>query len=179
MKIRKNRPEPLIDRKIPQADLKDFEAPEIVKVQQIKNSDMVMIRSLSKELKVTGVIDRESARVNPDQTLIDIVELFSEAEEHQTYEKHITPELYSKETDEFLENREITEGDLFDNPSLDGIDDYGSQVYDEFVQTEEKATTRSNVRKDVIHEVEKDFGNHSKSAAIRMPDGTIIYGELL
>lgn len=125
MKIRRNRPEPPVDRRIPTADLSGFQAPEIIKVQKLKESDMEMIKSLSDELKITGVIDRDATYMSVDQTLFQVNEMFSEAEEHQTYEKEITPDRYDPDTESFLENRELTEGDLFDNPSLDGIDDYG------------------------------------------------------
>lgn len=179
MKIRRNRPEPPVDRRLPAADLSGFQAPEIIKIQKLKESDMAMIKSLSEELQITGVIDREVTTMSVDQTLFHVNEMFTEAEEHQTYEKEITPERYDPNTESFLENRELTEGDLFDNPSLDGIDDYGKRIYDEPVHSKVEDTTYSNVRTDGIRDVENVSEDHSKSAAIRLPDGTIIYGELL
>lgn len=178
MKIRKKNRERATDRKIPEADLGDFETPDIAKVRVLQNSDVELVMSLTNELRVTGVIDRNGVEIRDRQTLQELGAIFSEAELHQKYEKDINPEFYDEATDAILEDRQVTEGDLFDNPSLDGIDDYGSQVYDRYIESDGDEVTHNSGETNFPKV--KDFEeNSSKSAAIRLPDGTIIYGELL
>jgi hypothetical protein len=136
MRIKKSAPVEPVSRIIPEADVRGFETPDLVNIKPLHKSDIKLLRSLSSELRVTGVIDREET-VRQGQTLVELSSIFSEAEKHQKYEKDINPSYFDAETDAFLEDRQLTEGDLFDNPSLDGVDDYGTQVYDRFVETEE------------------------------------------
>lgn len=136
MRFKKNSPAAPVSRVIPEADVRNFSAPDLVTIKPLHNSDINLLRSLSTELRVTGVIDRE-ATVTESQTLMQLNSIFSEAKEHQKYEKDINPAFFDAEADAFLEDRQLTEGDLFDNPSLDGVDDYGTQVYDRFVETED------------------------------------------
>lgn len=178
MKIRKKDKPVVVDRVIPQADLSNFKTPDIAKVKTLPKSDMDLVKSLSEELRVTGVIDRESDEPATRQTLQELGEIFTEAESHQKYEKDINPHQYDEESNAILEEREYTEGDLFDNPSLDGIDDYGTQVYDRYIDLEgEEVTPHTG---EINSQNIKNSGeNASKGAAFRLPDGTIIYGELL
>jgi hypothetical protein len=136
MRIKKKSSTEPVSRVIPEADVRNFNTPDLAKVKPLHNSDISLLKSLSTELRVTGVIDRE-ATVTESQTLLELNSIFSEAAEHQKYEKDINPAYFDAEADAFLEDRQLTEGDLFDNPSLDGVDDYGTQVYDRFVETEE------------------------------------------
>lgn len=136
MRFKKKSPAAPVSRVIPEADVRNFNAPDLVNIKPLHNSDINLLRSLTTELRVTGVIDRE-ATVTESQTLIELNSIFSEAKEHQKYEKDINPAFFDAEADAFLEDRQLTEGDLFDNPSLDGVDDYGTQVYDRFVETED------------------------------------------
>lgn len=178
MKIRKkDKPQP-VDRVIPQADLSNFESPDIAKIRTLPKSDMDLVKSLSDQLKVTGVIDREAEEPATRQTLHELGEIFTEAEAHQKYEKDINPHQYDEKANAILEDREYTEGDLFDNPSLDGIDDYGTQVYDRYIDPDDEEVI-PNVGETNSQNV-KNFGeNGSRNTAFRLPDGTIIYGELL
>lgn len=136
MRIKKSSSPEIVNRVIPEADVRNFKAPDLAGIKPLHNSDVSLLKSLSSELKVTGVIDREEI-VAEAQTLVELNSIFSEAAEHQKYEKDINPSYFDAEADAFLEDRQLTEGDLFDNPSLDGVDDYGTQVYDRFVETEE------------------------------------------
>jgi hypothetical protein len=136
MRIKRKSPAAPVSRVIPEADVRNFSTPNLAKIKPLHDSDITLLRSLQTELQVTGVIDRE-ATVTESQTLIELNSIFSEAAEHQKYEKDINPSFFDAEADAFLEDRQLTEGDLFDNPSLDGVDDYGTQVYDRFVETEE------------------------------------------
>lgn len=136
MRIKKQAIAKPISRIIPEADVRNFDAPDLACIKPLHKSDVSLLRSLTIELRVTGVIDR-TATVTESQTLIQLSSIFSEAEEHQKYEKDINPAFFDAEADAFLEDRQLTEGDLFENPSFDGIDDYGNQVYDRFVETEE------------------------------------------
>lgn len=136
MRIKRKSPTAPVSRIIPEADVRNFNSPDLVNIKPLHTSDITLLRSLSSELQVTGVIDRE-ATVAETQTLVELNSIFSEAEEHQKYEKDINPAYFDAEANAFLEDRQLTEGDLFDNPSLDGVDDYGTQVYDRFVETEE------------------------------------------
>lgn len=178
MRINKKTISQPISRRIPEADLRGFKPPEIVKAQTLQKSDVTMLQVLSRELKVTGVIDRDPEKQKDRQTLHDLGDIFSEAESHQKYEKDINPAFYDAEADAILEDRQVTEGDLFENPSLDGVDDYGSQVYDRFVEFEENENFVDDTERKYNNFQEGDVINN-KTAAIRLPDGKIIYGELL
>jgi hypothetical protein len=151
MRIKKKSPAEPVSRVIPEADVRNFHTPDLAGIKPLHNSDRTLLRSLSTELRVTGVIDRE-ATVTETQTLVELNSIFSEAAEHQKYEKDINPAFYDAEANAFLEDRQFTEGDLFDNPSLDGIDDYGTQVYDRFVETEEN-------EKSLVDELLETLGN--------------------
>lgn len=140
MRIKKQVQKEPVSRIIPEADVRDFNSPDLANIKPLHKSDIALLRSLSAELRVTGVIDREETVIE-GQTLVELSSIFAEAKEHQKYEKDINPAYYDAEADAFLEDRQLTEGDLFDNPSLDGIDDYGTQVYDRFVETEESGTS--------------------------------------
>lgn len=136
MRIRKKSPAEPVSRIIPEADVRHFNTPDLGGVKPLHDSDISLLRSLSTELQVTGLIDRE-ATVTESQTLLELNNIFTEAEEHQKYEKDINPDFFDAETNALLEDLQMSEGDFFDNPSLDGIDDYGIQVYDRFVETED------------------------------------------
>lgn len=180
MRFKKQAAAEPVSRIIPEADVRNFDTPDLACIKPLHKSDITLLRSLSSELRVTGVIDRE-ATVTGGQTLLELNSIFSEAQEHQKYEKDINPAFFDAEADAFLEDRQLTEGDLFENPSFDGIDDYGNQVYDRFVETEENEKTLADTILGVSNsETPENFNpTRGRESAIRLSDGTIIYGELI
>jgi hypothetical protein len=175
MRIKKQTPAKPVNRFIPEADVRNFSTPDLGGIKPLHNSDITLLRSLSTELRVTGVIDRE-ATVTESQTLIELNSIFSEAAEHQKYEKDINPAFFDSEADAFLEDRQLTEGDLFENPSFDGVDDYGAQVYDRFVETEENEKSLADTLLGTLG-TEKVSETSGRNTAFRLPDGKIDYGK--
>ena len=107
----------------------DFEAPDLVKHHPLANADVQLLKSISKDLSHTGVTERKDSR-EPVAVLEEVTEIFSDALSYAKYEKDLNSDFYRPEVEALVQAREAREGDSFSNPSLDGIDDYGRQMYE-------------------------------------------------
>ena len=102
-----------------------FEAPNLLHHRPLGASDQSLVASLSEELHRSGVLREDTATaVEADAPF---AELLSEATALAKYERELNPDFYHEEL-EGLPREAEAKGE-WDNPSLDGLDDYGHQAY--------------------------------------------------
>lgn len=126
----KRREESLPGRIIPEADISDFQPPALIKPEHLKGSDIKAISHLYEEFSSTGVIERQVSERN-SQSLEELNAIVQEAAANAKYERDLNPEYYDRELDESLSG-DLSAEDDWDNPILDGIDDYGNRIYDDY-----------------------------------------------
>lgn len=163
------------NRSLPKADISNFVPPEIIKRKKCSAEDFSLIISIKNELVDNGVISSEIFMSDVDnQTIDDLVSMFSEANAGAVSERDYNPEFYSQfATDELEEQERVLEYD-FENPALDGVDDYGNNMYDEYSNVRERTAEDyfpRSVRDSVIFEKPSLDDGH-----VRLPDGTEITG---
>lgn len=128
----KKKRESLTDgRKLKDADLSGFVSPIFVTEREIKPSDEKLIQQLKNSFEEAGVINDEPEIVEEDpQSIEEVIEIIQEANANALNEKdfHETKKFDEKLHDE-LDNYEhdFKGGDNF---LLDGMDDYGNQIYE-------------------------------------------------
>lgn len=131
-KNRKNKSQKESSRIIPVADMTSFVSPILTEEHKgITASDRQIIESLKEQLTRSGVIDKkEETFADDDQSIDDLLSIMSEANDVAKSEKDFNSTYYDEKADRFLD-KTGTEVEDFDNPALDGVDDYGNQVYDD------------------------------------------------
>lgn len=98
------------------------------KYRPLNSDDAQVLESLSKSFHQLGVIRDGEEELESDTPFKDI---FDKARRDGKSERELNPGFYSAEAERLARMREEEmEDDFFDNPSLDGIDDYGRQMYE-------------------------------------------------
>lgn len=127
-----------------------FTPPNLIHYQPIKDNDKKMIKDLSKILIHQGVISKEED-IEAMVAESSFKELLREAVANAKYEKELNPEQYDPEVERLV----AQEGDFhedWENPSLDGIDDYGNQIY----ENDHSSNTDNELLKRLSSESEDD-----------------------
>lgn len=109
--LRKKKSKKEFSRSIPQADLSDFEAPDLSGVKPLTNSDNNAIKGLIGEFLETGVVTRVANYSDSRQTLNDVSQIFKEATDVAKYERELNPTKYSEELEDYLIDKNNLEGD--------------------------------------------------------------------
>lgn len=154
-------PHDLPKRVLPKADISDFVAPEIIKSKSYSEKDFSLIKKIQGELVNKGVISNDDGlNENNAQSLNEILSFMSEANEGAQSEQDYNPEYYNEELITELEQQGLINREDFENPALDGVDDFGEQVYDDMrsvasysdaeaeIDTEADVNTKSDVDTD-------------------------------
>lgn len=128
----KQKKESLTDgRKFKQADLSDFIPPVFVAEREIRASDEELIERLKQNFTEAGVVGVEESTEEIDSQSIDeLVEILHEANEGALNEKDFhTTKQFDEKLHQDLDHYEhdFKGGDNF---LLDGMDDYGNQIYE-------------------------------------------------
>lgn len=120
-------------RTLPKADISDFVPPVDPAVERINNSDADVLKSLQSELVKSGVVDDNTDKVDHGTQKIDeLLNIMKDANDNAKSEKDFNSEFYDADVDLYFDNdEELRSRSDFDNPVLDGVDDYGNQVYDD------------------------------------------------
>lgn len=105
---------------------RENDLPNLLHHRPIGPTDISMIQALRDKLEESGIIEKDAEKITPDD---ESTVLFSEATDGAKSEKELNSNFYRPEVEELVSERERWLGDEFDNPSLDGVDDYGTQVY--------------------------------------------------
>lgn len=125
-------PHDLPKRTLPKADISDFVAPEIIKSKSYSEKDFSLIKKIQGELVNKGVISNDDGlNENNTQSLNEILGFMSEANEGAQSEQDYNPEYYNEKLIAELEQQGLMVREDFENPALDGVDDFGEQVYDD------------------------------------------------
>lgn len=142
--------------------------------------DLTLLSALKKELEVTGVIDVNTKEIVPMTSEDDLETILTEAIQAAQSERELNPSYYNYDLEEEMLARNQEED--WDNPSLDGIDDYGIKVYDDIIISE------ASIDDDeiIIPVSPKTFsdeiitsGNKKHAVQVQLPDGRIISGNIV
>lgn len=160
-------------RSLPKADITGFTPPEIIKSPRYSRDDLSLIRNIQNELVDSGVITSDIAMSeDTEQTLEELIAVLREANESAKSERDFNPDFYDENITEELEEQERELVEDFDNPALDGVDDYGNKVYDDMREVSEEGYFPHDFTPTV---------NEGKSGTVRvrLPDGTEVIGEIV
>lgn len=190
---KKKEDSPPVSRVIPRGDVSSFVPPAMTHVQQYSESDIKLIESLRGELTRSGVISTEILGTDKtgidstasEQSIDNIVSIVEEANNGALYEKDFNNEFYDPDIERQMDEQQLTSaGDI--NPLLDGLDDYGNQVYDRFagdspVSAPEDTEVGSDVSTEMKNREENDghFVTTDGRMAINLPDGSVVFGEIV
>lgn len=105
---------------------RENDLPNLLHHRPMGPTDISIIQALRNKLEESGVLEKDPEKITPDD--LSTV-LFSEATDVAKSEKELNSNFYRPEVEELVSELERSIGDEFDNPSLDGVDDYGAQVY--------------------------------------------------
>lgn len=121
-------------RVLPEADLSDFVPPVDPSVNNIKNKDVDILKNLQTEFIKSGVLEEKKEEFEQDiQKIDELLDIMRDANEHAKSEKDFNKNFYDEDVDQFFDNDEDLQNRKdFDNPVLDGVDDFGNQVYDDY-----------------------------------------------
>lgn len=121
-------------RVLPEADLSDFVPPVDPAVNSIKNKDVDILKNLQTEFIKSGVLEEKKEEFEQDiQKIDELLDIMRDANEHAKSEKDFNKNFYDEDVDQFFDNDEDLQNRKdFDNPVLDGVDDFGNQVYDDY-----------------------------------------------
>ena len=119
-------------RKIKQADISGFVPPVFVTEREIKTSDVELIEKLKASFEDAGVIGVEEELVEEnEQSIEEIVEIIQEANENALNEKDFHPtKKFDERLHQELDSYEHSSYEDGGNFLLDGMDDYGNEIYE-------------------------------------------------
>lgn len=100
------------------------------KVKKLGKEDLDALATLVCKLKESGVLERDVEDKDP-QSFEDIDEILIEAKKLAKSEKELNPDHYDPEAEAALGEGDLSEKEDWSNPSLDGVDDYGRQIYED------------------------------------------------
>lgn len=115
------------NRVIPVPEVGFFDSSSFSTTTPLPAGDKTTIEALSRGFVETGVLDRPVEARAP-QSMKDLNAMVEEAIALSKSEKELRPEAYDSERDDEL-GADLSSEEDWENPSLDGIDDYGRQVY--------------------------------------------------
>lgn len=98
--------------------------PDILRYRPVSHGDLSMVNSLAARLKESGALEKDEPEsgLRPEGTFNEI---FWEAAVHGKAEEELNPEFYSPEAEAIAAKGSAD----WENPSLDGVDDFGEQAY--------------------------------------------------
>lgn len=120
-------------RVIPNADIGAYTPPHLIPTTHLTASDRATVEKIRGEFIECGVIDRDSTE-RSSQSVDEINAIMDEAARNAKYERELNPEYYDEEMDASLEG-DLSMEDDWDNPILDGVDDYGNQVHENVLKS--------------------------------------------
>lgn len=127
----------------------DSSAKPFTSYRPVGEQDRSLLQSLSSSLAKTGALARPETEVEPVRAEAGFQELFAQAAAAAKHEAELNPDFHRPEVEAIVAAREAEEGD-WDNPSLDGIDDYGNRVYDQSVTRAQRDRLRSEDEEDAL-----------------------------
>lgn len=101
--------------------------------------DLTVISQLSTELKKSGAIGRPEEDKSVERPQESFQDLFSEAAAAAKYEDELNPDFHHPEVEAIVAERQAQQLSDWDNPNLDGVDDYGHQVYQDKMTAGQRA----------------------------------------
>lgn len=140
-----------------QVDLSKFHL-----VHDLHRKDAVLVERLKRELIQAGVLDREIEH-RDIQTLAELNDMIAAATKVAKSEKELNPDFYDPDAEAVL-GGDLDYEDDWVNPSLDGIDDYGYQAFD-------NELAKSKLARE-LHE-------NTGLVKVRLPNGQVVYAELV
>lgn len=115
------------NRVIPVPREEDFDSSSFSTTHPLLHRDQQTIQNIHKGFVESGVLDRP-VEARPPQSMKELKEMVDEAIALSKSEKELRPAHYDSERDEEL-GADLSAEDDWANPSLDGVDDYGHQVF--------------------------------------------------
>lgn len=138
-----------------------FVPPKIVKNNtELKKTDFDMVKDIQQQFVKAGVIDDSIKFFDDIQSVEEINEIMADANDGAKNEKDFHSQFYDEDAITFLDEYEQNLDEDFDNPVLDGLDDYGRRFFEDM--RENKRPNRKAT---------------SDSIVIMMPDGSIVTKE--
>lgn len=122
------------ERSLPLPSLQGFRVPRMATTPPLREGDKALLERLTQELRSSGVIDRPVAPP-PEQSRQELSSIIEEASVLAKSERELNPHFYDEDLTKALEDQVDKD---WDNPSLDGIDDYGVQFYENELLKESK-----------------------------------------
>lgn len=116
-----------LPRVIPTPSVISVDLRSFPKNERLNASDLAMLEGLKKQLMETGVIERPAMEREP-QTQEELDAMVAEAIALAKSEKELNPDFYDPSVEEVL-GEDLSFEEDWNNPSFDGVDDYGRQVY--------------------------------------------------
>lgn len=155
----KNDNEHLVNRMIPIPLFETVDTKPFVHFRNLDEADATAISKLTKELRGSGALDR-AVEERDVQSLEELRDLVSNAVVLAKSEKDYSPEHYDEELELSL-GGDLDSSVDWENPMLDGVDDYGRQMYE---NSGKSAVSREN---------------SDKKVKVRLPDGSVIFAEIV
>lgn len=149
----------LPNRMIPIPVIEDVDTRPFVHFKNLTPPDVSAISRLTAELQSTGALER-AVEDRDVQSLEELRDLVSDAVALAKSEKELNPAVYDEELELSLGGDLDSDAD-WENPVLDGVDDYGRQMYE-------------NSKKAVVSRKSED--NRVK---VKLPDGSVVFAEIV
>lgn len=138
---------------------KEFVPPDLIKYTPLSNQDREIVSDLAFRLTKDGVIGE---KIETMEASGSINEILSEAAAGARYEKDFNSAFYSPEVEAELQELEKV-SETWNNPSLDGVDDYGRQIYASSLTPEERLRLSEDTE-DEFDELMEDFKRNTDIA---------------
>lgn len=147
------------NRMIPIPLIEQVDTKQFLHFKNLTEPDAVTIANLTSELRSTGALER-AVEERDVQSLEELHSLVSDAVALAKSERELNPDVYDEELELSLGSDLAMEED-WDNPMLDGMDDYGHQMYE--------ASRKSAVTRETT----------DNRVKVKLPDGSVVFAEIV
>lgn len=152
-------PSRLPNRMIPIPLIERVDTRPFMHFRNLNDHDAHTISNLTQELRSTGALER-AVEERDVQSLEELRDLVSSAVALAKSEKDLNPDGYDEELELSL-GGDLDDNEDWQNPMLDGSDDYGQQLYEDSRKT---AVSRKTT---------------DKLVKVKLPDGSVVFAEIV
>lgn len=132
-----------------------FEPPTLIEHVPLSEADRKIVGALARQWTRDGVIGVKGESFSEPG---DFHEILAEANAGAQYEKQLNPDFYDAEVEAELKDLGDS-SEEWNNPSLDGIDDYGQQYYPSRLARDEELKQEED-EEDELDRILKDYENN-------------------